>query len=491
MHISDKDKALVESLVGVGDAQPQQRHFEHDFEVNQKILGMLIADRHFLTQSMDLIVPDYFEDQGHQLICSIVFDFFKRYKELPNKVYIAQEIKERRKNSDQLYTYLGELEAVIADYVPGVGTREYLMDKIVEFAKEQAVRIAVSRTLDIVKKKPDGVWNKVWDLWRDALTTDKSHDLGLEYYSTLEERYQRMEESMNSKSEIFTSGFETIDKWLTAKGLARGEIGAFIGTSGAGKSIALINAAVRNLSLGKRVCYITLEMSQDKIAKRFDALLSGEPFGTLFDNKNMVIEAIRQSIDMSLLPNETDKRRLIIKHYPGGTADVNTFRAYLSQLSLYGFKPDLLVVDYVGEMRDIPGLKTYESRQLLVRELRTLAQEEQMCVLTAMQANRKGREAQEVEGHIDDDALADAFGQARPMDAMWSLNKPESACNVGSIFVIKHRDGISRNEIYYRMDTGTLRMDETTQDEFRQTIKTYRSQKANQADAKIPKLGEQ
>jgi hypothetical protein len=243
--------------------------------------------------------------------------------------------------------------------------------------------------------------------------------------------------------------------------------------------LALINSAARNLMIGKKVCYISLEMSQDKIAKRFDTLLSGEPFITLLDNKKMVIDAIRQSIDANLFPGEMDKRRLIIKHYPGGTADVNTFRAYISQLGLYGFRPDLVIVDYVGEMRDIPGIKTYESRQFLVRDLRTFAQEEQVCVLTAIQANKKGREIQEHEGQIDDDALADAFGQARPLDAMWSLNKPMSELNVGTIFIIKHRDGISRYEIPYRMDTSTLRMDEISREEYSNILRAAKKVKAD------------
>ncbi len=480
MQITDTDRALVDSLVG---DEGSERHFEHEFGISQKILGMLISDRHFLTQSLDLIRPAYFEDVGHQLICQIVFDFFRKYKELPKKVFIENEIKQRRKSNPHLYQYLGELEAVLADYVPGSDTREYLMDKIVDFAKEQAVRVAVSRTVDIIKQKPQDTYHKIAELWRETLTIDKGHDLGLEYLPTLEERYERMKHNLLSKNEIFTLGFDGVDRWLSYKGLCRGEIGAFVGTSGAGKSIALINAAVANLALGKRVCYITLEMNQDKIAQRFDSLISGEAFGTLIDNSDHVIRSIRD-----IFKHELDQRILTIKHYPSGTADVNTFRAYLSQLALYGFHSDLVIVDYVGEMRDIPGMKTYESRQFIVRDLRTFAQEENVCLLTAMQANRQGREAQEVDGQIDDNALADSFGQARPMDILLSLNRPEAGCNVGSLFGIKVRDGFSRQEIYYEMDTSTLKMSMVGHDRYKLVIDEFRKRKANQASAKIPQI---
>jgi len=480
--VTEKDIAIVGSLVNPDN--PEQNQYKHDFQVSQKILGMLISDRHFLVQSMDLIKPEYFEDESHRLICGIVFDFFRHYKEMPTKVFIQNEIQEKKGKSEHLFEYLGELEAVVADYIPGMNSREYLMDKIVEFAKEQAARCAVSRTMEVLKKKPQGSWNKIWDLWRDALTTDKGHDLGLEYLPTLEERYARLTAD-KERQEVFTTGFDGIDNMLSSGGLCRGEIGAFVGLSGSGKSIALINAAAKNLLRGaadKRVCYITLEMSQDKIAQRFDSLLSDIEYRSLKDHADYVIKEIRQQFRHS-----PDQRRLMIKHYPGGTADVNTIRAYLSQLNLYQFKPDMLIVDYVGELRDIPGLKTYESRQLLVRELRTLAQEEQICILTAFQANRKGREVQDVEGSIDDDALADAFGQARPMDAMWSINKVDGS-NLGHIYVMKHRDGRSKEQIWYELNTLTLKMNELSHEQYKEKKAAFLKKKGNEAANKIPEI---
>jgi replicative DNA helicase len=474
MQISDKDKALVHSLI---QEKKEEAHFDHSYEIDKQIVAVLLTDRHFLVQCLSLLKPTYFGDLSHELICKIVFDFFGQYKQLPNKAYVQQELKERCKNKEHLFLHLGELEAILMSYVPGSLTRDYLMDKVCDFAKKQAIKIAVHQTIDLIKADKDP-YGKIWDLWRSALTTEKSQDLGLDYFNTLDERYQRMQEELAGK-EIFTSGFKGIDQMLTSKGLSRGEIGCFVGLSGAGKSIALINAAASNLLLSKKVLYITLEMSQDKIAKRFDSLLSNTEFKMLLQDQNIVKQAILEHVK-----HDEDTRQLIIKHYPGGSADINTFRAYVSQLGLYGFKPDLICVDYVGELKDIHGMKTYESRQLLVREMRAFGQEELHCTLTAIQANRKGREAQDFEGHIDDDAMADSFGQARPMDAIWSLNKPESGCNVGSLFAIKHRDGISRQEIHYKMNTGTLLMSEIPKEEMQMHLTNYRKAKAGNVEPK-------
>lgn len=103
-----------------------------------------------------------------------------------------------------------------------------------------------------------------------------------------------------------------------------------------------------------------------------------------------------------------------------------------------------------------------------------------------MQANRKGREVQEYEGSIDDDALADAFGQARPMDAMWSINKSENASNLGWIYVMKHRDGISKRRIWYELNTETLKMNEITHAEFKDRMAAFRDKKGNEVN--VPEI---
>ena len=218
---------------------------------------------------------------------------------------------------------------------------------------------------------------------------------------------------------------------------------------------------------------------QDKTAKRIDSLLSNVEFKMLLQDRDIVKKAILDHVR-----HDEDKRQLIIKHYPGGSADINTFRAYVSQLGLYGFKPDLICVDYLGELRDIPGLKTYESRQLLSREMRAFGQEEQHCTFTALQANRAGRTATSMDGQIDDDGISDSYGIIRPLDACYSINKPESGCDVGSLFVIKHRDGTSRQEIYYKTDTRTLLMSEISKEEMKVAIANYRKAKSGNVEVK-------
>jgi replicative DNA helicase len=283
--------------------------------------------------------------------------------------------------------------------------------------------------------------------------------------------------------ERFTSGFDRIDDALLGGGCHRGEIYSWIGMSGSGKSLALVGAALQNVvRLGKKVLYVSLEMGEDAIAERFDAQLSGVDINKLQEGKERVKAAFEDK-----LRDKEDKRLLIIKQFPAGSMTVATLRAYMQQLQLLGFIPDLVVIDYIGEMKDYPGIPTYESRYRMVRDLRGLATEENICIFTAMQPNKDAREAQKKDGLgdgvIDDTNLADSYGQIRPLDGCWSINQMQSEKEAGiaRIFVIKHRHGKSRFTFWAQFDKETLQIKQIAEDVYNKMWKEYSFKKTERA----------
>jgi hypothetical protein len=155
-------------------------------------------------------------------------------------------------------------------------------------------------------------------------------------------------------------------------------------------------------------------------------------------------------------------------------------RAYYAQVVQEGFKPDLVIVDYIGEMQDYPGMPIHESRPKMVRDLRGFAVLEQICILTAMQpATGSSREVIKLGGVIDDDNTGDAKAQNRPLDAFWSINQlnDEKECGVARLFVIKHRDGKSRFISHIQFDYDTLKMRQISESKYKQTYLTHKNSK--------------
>ena len=470
-ELTPEEQRTLDSLVDPDTAEGTEQ-YKWDEELQRQIMSMLLRDRHFLIQSVDLVHPVYFTNEVHQLVAKILFQYFKRYKNVPHKFHVAQEMEDaiQHKKAEIKYHYRSELNVVYNYYFPGLETRDYLVDKITNFAKKQAVRTAFLQCRTEINKAPEAeeTWDKVYTIMRDAMTLDRDFGMGIDYFATIEERYARMADEL-AKGEYFTCGLPMIDSALMYGGLKRGEIGSWIGLSGTGKSLALVRASIANMHLGKKVLYVSLEIDEMAVAERFDAQL-GDPtrvhgltINNLMDKKEVVLNSLTQYVE-----DQEDKRRLVIKQFPPGEMGVSEFRAYYAQTVLRGFKPDLVIIDYIGEMKDYADMPVWESRYRIVRDLRKFAVEESVCVFTALQPNRTAKEVIKLGAVIDDENLGDAYGQQKPLDAFWSINQMqvEKDAGVGRVWVIKHRHGKSRFLVYIEINPETLEIREITKSEY-------------------------
>jgi KaiC/GvpD/RAD55 family RecA-like ATPase len=448
------------------DVSDAQYNWDQDFQ--RHIIALLMVDKQFLVQSMDLIKPTYFTNKAHQKVCDMVFEFFKKYKDLPRQTFIQQEMHDVFKDDKAKLAHLGEVNTLFTFFEPGLEAREYLADKITYFAKIQAIKIAFNQSIKWIDKNPESedTWTKVYEKLRLAMNVDRNFDEGLKYFQTYRERYERMalEEDITEK---FILGYPSVDMEIKGGGYNRGEMLSIIAGSGVGKSLCLTHISVVNVLRDKKVCYISFELSEDRVAERFDSMLTGTNIHCLYNQKENVFKSLELMIE-----DKKDKNLIVIKTFPGKTADANTVRAYLTQLRYYGFEPDIVVFDYIGEMKDNPDMQVHESREQLVGALRGLANEgKKFFGCTAMQPNRGSKEAQKI-SRIEEEHLADSFGQIRPLDGAISINQNDSEklANVARGWVMKQRFGKSRYQFYLKFDPATLKFTEISHDEYKNRL---------------------
>lgn len=461
------DETLVDPDVG------EEASYSWDEEFQRHIIALLVSDRQFLLQSIDLVKPMYFTNKAHQRMCSIAFDFFKKYKMMPKKELLTQEMKDSLKEDKSLAYYLGEVNVVFDYFQPGLDARDYLQDKITYFAKIQVLKNAFHVSLKEIDKNPESeeTWSKIYEMMREAMTTHENFELGIDYFKTIRERYNNEAEEEGTADRYIT-GIDAIDREIKGGGYSKGEIISIVAGSGVGKSVFLANITATNVLRGKRGVYISCELLDYKVAERMDSIFTNLPIQSLSDHKDDIFQKLEnfESVDY-------ENTAFVVKHFPAGVLTVNKIRAYLSQLRFHGFDPDFLIVDYIGEMQDIPGIPTHESRERIVRDLRGLASEEDLFVATAMQPNRDSRETQKTEyGCIEEEHLADSFGQIRPLDGAISLNQnpTENKLGLGRGFVMKQRDGKSRYMFYLRFNRESLRITEIARETYRSELHNHK-----------------
>ena len=466
MTLTSEQQDILDNL---GDSEADESFPDNwDKEFQRSILAMLLADKHFLLQSRDKVLPRYFVDKAQRLICEVLFELYDKYNAIPEKKFIAHEIKHRVEDEKKRVYFLGELNVLANYFYPGLDQRDYLQDNIVNFAQTQKIKVAFKDSMKVMKDygvRCSETWDKVGILLRDALLIDKNFDMGLDYFSDPSARYDEMAEQ-EEIGERFVTGFPSVDDELMG-GLGRGEIAAVVSASGVGKSVLLANIATINVLRGKKVLYLSTEMKQNKVAMRIDSIMTGISIKELVKRREDVIANLKR-----VVRDHENKQMFMLKRFPAKSADINTFRSFYAQIGMHGFKPDLVIVDYVGEMKDYSDIPKHESRERMVGDLTRWCQEEDFCLFTALQPNRAGKEVSR-SGYIDDDHFGDSYGQIRPLDACWSLNQSDNENSLGLMrgYVIKHRDGSSHYPFYVKVDGKygdcTLRMTEIGKDTYK------------------------
>jgi|694.fasta_scaffold00614_24 replicative DNA helicase len=454
--------------------------FSWDDSFQTRLVGMLLTDRYFLVQSLDKVKPNYFSKEIHVQIVNFLYSYFDKYKTLPEKWFLKEEISKEYKDraAEIQIASLAEIEKVYDFYIPGVDTREALIDKITYFAKVQSVKIAFHKCLDKMTKAPEdeATWNYIYDQMRQTMLIDRNYEPGFEYFKNIEEMFERMKKTYEGV-DTFTTGFAGIDDALTGGGLQIGNIGAWIALPGTGKSLAMCRASVENVKRGKKVLYITMEMDELGISQRFTSQWVKCDINDLMSNKQRIISHVE-----AFKEDKLDSNMLIVKQFPGGTMDVNGIKAYYAQLVMRGFKPDLLVVDYVGEMKDDPSLQKYESAYRILRDLRAFGIEQKHCTITCVQPNSSASKLDQGQ-YIDESNIGTSFDQFKPLDCFWSINQQpiEKDAGVARLFVIKHRNGKSRFPLYVNFDyeMGTLDINEISHESYKQKMNLVNQKKSD------------
>ncbi len=393
---------------------------------------------------MPMIREEYFEFPSHQRMYAVTVQFFLNYKKLPTDDQLLEEVKKVMSSSERFGDYRDELDSINGLDEKSIANQEYLLDLVEEFAKEQAVKDAILKSVDHLKKKD---FPAIEEEVRNAFSINRNVDLGTDYFSGIRERWDRL----NSASLVpkFRTPFETLNEALEG-GLAHKEMAMVVAPPGVGKSLFLANQAARSVLDGHNVLYVSLEMAEDRVAQRLDSIFTRIQQRELSNR----VDDIEERLEI-INKQWQDRGRLVVKEFPTKRLSVTALRAFLNQLKNYeDFSPDVVIVDYLELMKTDRDMAEYQGQERLAQELRGIASEYGCLVWTATQTNREGKKV----NIITDAELADSYGKIRVCDLVFSINQTEQEFDQGNarLYLMKSRNGRARFIVPIKIDYSRL-----------------------------------
>jgi hypothetical protein len=222
-------------------------------------------------------------------------------------------------------------------------------------------------------------------------------------------------------------------------------------------SIFLANWAVATIKQGFNALVYTLEISEERLSMRHDAILTKIHVDELIYDIDKIKEKYKNFAKIS-------KANLWVKEFPTKLASINTLRSHFEQLYTYeDFRPDVIFVDYAALLKPSFRVDSYEDLKAIYEELRGWAVELDIPIVTAAQTNRTSLDPKGGTKEIITQAqVADSLGIAQTVDLFMTITQSRTEKEQGTInlYIDKHRHGESSKTIKYYIDYKNFILDE-------------------------------
>jgi replicative DNA helicase len=430
-------------------------------KVEVLILRNLIYNEEYLRKVIPFIKADYYEDSNQRIVFEEILNFVDKYNQPSTKEVLCIEVENRQDINDTTFSEITKLISYLDDVPTDL---DWLVDTTEKWCRDRAIYLALMESISLAdgKDKEKGR-DAIPGILSDALAVSFDNHVGHDYLEDYEERY----ESYHRKEDKIPFDLEYFNK-ITKGGLPNKTLNIALAGTGVGKSLFMCHMAASCLLSGKNVLYITMEMAEEKIAERIDANLLNVPIQEITDLPKMMFESKVTKL------SEKTQGSLIIKEYPTASAHSGHFTALLNELALKkSFRPDIIFIDYLNicassRYRGNSNVNSYSYIKAIAEELRGLACEANVPIVSATQTTRSGYGSSDVE--LTD--TSESFGLPATADLMFALISSEELESLGQILVkqLKNRynDANLSKRFVVGIDRSKMRLydcEQTAQDD--------------------------
>jgi replicative DNA helicase len=407
-----------------------------------QLLNNIITYKDFANSIIEVIEPSYFDNQYFKIICQMIKEYYTKYEHTPTFDTLEQLTKSEISSPMAQKSVLDTLNQV--KIVSDEGS-VFVQEKSLKFCKQQELQKVMVKTQSIIDKGDFESYDKLEEMVRGALqvgevdkgTTDVFSDLD----GVLDDDYRHP----------IPIGIPGIDNLLKG-GLAKGEIGVILAPTGVGKSTFTTKIANHAFNLGYNVLQIFFEDNPKIIQRKHITLWTGIHPDELTENKDEVIERVRQI-------QSTRKNKLIMKKLPSDTVTMNQIKNQIRKMMAEGTKIDMVILDYIDCV--VPDKKLgdeWKSEGSVMRGFEAMCHELDIAGWTATQGNRSSISAEVV----TTDQMGGSIKKAQVGHVIITVAKSlqQKEMNLATIAITKSR--IGKDGIVFencKFDNGMLDID--------------------------------
>jgi replicative DNA helicase len=411
--------------------------------IETTILRNLVFNEDYSRKVIPFIQPDYFEQKTEKVIFEEIVQFIVKYGSAITIEALNIEIENR---TDLNETEVKDIREINSSLNDAAVEKQWLLDTTEKWCRDRAIYLALMESIHIAdgnndKKNRDAIPS----ILSDALAVSFDNNIGHDYLQNYEERYEfyhRQEDKIEFDLDYFNK--------ITKGGIPNKTLNIALAGTGVGKSLFMCHVAASVLLQGRNVLYITLEMAEERIAERIDANLLNVPIQDIAELPKQMFE--NKVTNLSKKTQGT----LIIKEYPTASAHAGHFKSLLNELALKkSFRPDIIFIDYLNicassRYRGNSNINSYTFVKAIAEELRGLAVEFNVPIVSATQTTRSGYGSSDVE--LTD--TSESFGLPATADLMFALISTEELEGLGQILVKQLKNRYNDPTIHKRFVVG-------------------------------------
>ena len=413
--------------------------------IENTIIKNLIQNDTYTRKVIPFIKSEYFTESSERLVFEEISNYFDKYTKSPTVEALLINLDNVTSKGDAIVKSSKQLvENIKTDDTP----LDWLIDETEKWCKDRAIYIAVMDSIEVLDKKSQRSTGEIPELLKDALSVSFDSNIGHDQIEDAEKRY----DFYTTEEEKLPFDLEYFNK-ITKGGLPNKTLNICLAGTGVGKSLFMCHMASSALMQNKNVLYITLEMSEERIAERIDANILNIPMKELPD-----ISKKEYGKKIGRLKNKT-KGKLIVKEYPTASAHVGHFRHVLQELNIKkDFQPDIIFVDYLNicasqRIRPGAGANSYTLVKSIAEELRGLAVEHDLPIVSATQTTRSGYGSTDI--GLED--TSESFGLPATADLMFALITSDELEDLDQLVVKQLKNRYNDPTIFKRFVIGVDR----------------------------------